>query len=252
MKKKDKIISNLNPLFFKGIAHRGLHDDVIPENSMEAFLKAKSLNIPIELDVHLTKDNNLIVHHDANLIRVTGKEGLIEQLTVKEIKENYKLPNGEEIPTFDELLDSINEEIPIVLELKVVDKNQKALCDRVKESLKKIKDKKNVYVISFRPEALNEMKNTGFQRSLLVTYQKKYRLVHLLKGSYEGVDADKRFFDNRYARKWMKKNLVNVWTIESEEQLDKVLPYVDLVTYQYIKPEVVIDKLQTSKKYSNL
>ena len=44
------------------IAHRGLFNNkTIPENSLAAFRKAKNLNIPIELDVQLTKDKKVIV-----------------------------------------------------------------------------------------------------------------------------------------------------------------------------------------------
>ena len=50
----------LNSLQGKVYAHRGLHDDMIPENSMEAFRRAKEAGYGVELDVHLLKDGKLI------------------------------------------------------------------------------------------------------------------------------------------------------------------------------------------------
>lgn len=56
------------------ISHRGLHDNnKVPENSMVSFKRALRKKYIIELDVHLLKDNTVVVFHlDANLKRMTG------------------------------------------------------------------------------------------------------------------------------------------------------------------------------------
>jgi len=54
------------------IAHRGLDNGDIPENSMQAFKNAIEKGYAIELDVQLTKDKQLVVFHDSNLLRLTG------------------------------------------------------------------------------------------------------------------------------------------------------------------------------------
>ena len=53
----------------KIIAHRGMHSNC-PENSLMAFQKAVQKGYPIELDVQLTKDNEVIVFHDSTLKRM--------------------------------------------------------------------------------------------------------------------------------------------------------------------------------------
>ena len=45
-------------------AHRGLHDDTKAENSLSAFAAAKERGYGIELDVRLSKDGELVVHHE--------------------------------------------------------------------------------------------------------------------------------------------------------------------------------------------
>ena len=76
-------------------AHRGLHGDGIPENSMAAFREALEGGYGIELDIHLLKDGNLAVMHDSLLNRTTGQPGHIEDLTTEELK-NYRLEGTDE------------------------------------------------------------------------------------------------------------------------------------------------------------
>ena len=102
---KRKAISKINPVFLNGIAHRGLHNKEFTENGMKAFQNAIDHEVAFEFDIHITKDGELVVCHDEDLKRTTGKEGIIEHLTLKEIKDNYRLLDGGEIPTLQEVFD---------------------------------------------------------------------------------------------------------------------------------------------------
>ena len=120
---KKKVLSKINSSLLRGIAHRGLHNDKYTENGMNAFSNAVRHDLPIELDIHLTKDNELVVCHDEDLKKTTGKSGIIQDLTLKEIKDNYRLLDGGEVPTLIEVMDFVNERVPLVIELKVYKKN---------------------------------------------------------------------------------------------------------------------------------
>lgn len=110
-------------------AHRGLHGDGRPENSMAAFRAALDHGYGIELDIHLMKDGNLAVLHDSLLLRTTGADGRIEDLTTEDLP-NYRLEGtGETIPTFREVLDLFAGKAPLIIELKPVDNNHAALCE---------------------------------------------------------------------------------------------------------------------------
>lgn len=99
-------------------AHRGLHDEARPENSMAAFRAALKKGYGIELDVHLLKDGNLAVFHDYKLERMTGAEGKIEDLTTGQLKD-YRLKGTQEtIPTFQQVLDLYRGKAPLIVELK--------------------------------------------------------------------------------------------------------------------------------------
>ena len=59
----------------KMVAHRGLHDDnnKIPENSISAFREAIKKGFAIEFDVHILKDDTLVVIHDDDLKRICNE-----------------------------------------------------------------------------------------------------------------------------------------------------------------------------------
>ena len=136
-------------------AHRGLHGDGVPENSMAAFRRSKEAGYGIELDIHLLKDGNLAVIHDALLIRTTGAEGRIEDLTTQELS-NYKLEGTEEtIPLFQDVLDLYAGEAPIIVELKT-QKNYAALCEA---ACKMLDGYKGAYCLeSFDPRCIYWLK----------------------------------------------------------------------------------------------
>lgn len=240
--KKEKAISKINPVFLKGIAHRGLHNEEYTENGMKAFQNAIDHGVAFEFDIHLTKDNELVVCHDENLIRTTGKDGIIEDLTLKEIKDNYHLLDGGEIPTLQEVLDLNKEKVPMVIEMKVFRKNYKPLAAKTKEMLKQIKDKRNVLLISFDPRSLWPFKHEGFIRSLLVAKSDEY--TWFFRRTVESVDLDLLLFEEKRVLRYIKKHFTNIWTIDSEEKLKKYAHLVDTVTYQFIDPKVVREELK--------
>ncbi len=240
--KKEKAISKINPVFLKGIAHRGLHNEEFTENGIKAFQNAIDHGVAFEFDIHLTKDNELVVCHDENLIRTTGKDGIIEDLTLKEIKENYHLLDGGEIPTLQEVLDLNKEKVPIVIEMKVFRKNYKPLAAKTKEMLRRIKDKRNVLLISFDPRSLWPFKHEGFVRSLLVAKSDEY--TWFFRRSVESVDLEDKLFEEKRVLRYTKKHFTNIWTIDSKEKLKKYAPLVDTVTYQFIDPKVVMEELK--------
>lgn len=94
------------PLIF---AHRGVKG-THPENTMIAFQEAERIGAHgIELDVHLSKDGELVVIHDETVDRTTNDVGLVSEKTVKELQAldagSHKDPSFHEakIPTLREV-----------------------------------------------------------------------------------------------------------------------------------------------------
>lgn len=105
----------------KLFAHRGLFNNESdhPENSLPSFKLAVENKYGIELDVQLTKDSQLVVHHDLSLKRSTGKDLNVNQLTYEELQ-NLSLFNSKEtIPLFTDVLKIIDGKVPLMVEIKV-------------------------------------------------------------------------------------------------------------------------------------
>ncbi len=137
-------------------AHRGLHGEHYPENSMAAFRRALQKGYGVELDVHLLSDGNLAVIHDASLKRTAGAEVLIEDLRTEDLQ-NYYLENSlETIPAFSQVLDLFAGKAPIIVELKSERGNYAALVDT---AVKQLKDYAGPYCIeSFDPRCILYLK----------------------------------------------------------------------------------------------
>lgn len=118
-------------------AHRGLHSEGVPENSMAAFRAAKNAGYGIELDVHLMKDGTLAVIHDHSLLRTAGLDVKIEDLTRADLDAYYLEETRERIPLFSEVLELYAGEAPLIVELKATAKNHAALCKTTCDMLAK-------------------------------------------------------------------------------------------------------------------
>ncbi len=100
------------------IAHRGLWDDDVPENSLRAFKRCVEKRIPIELDVHILKDGNLVVFHDNNLIRMTGMDAKIRKMTLEDVEKLRLLHSEERIPKLTDVLKLVDGKVLLDIELK--------------------------------------------------------------------------------------------------------------------------------------
>lgn len=99
------------------IAHRGA-SGYAPENTLAAFKKAIELGADmIELDVHLTKDQELVVMHDETVNRTTSGNGKISKKTVAEIKK-LSIERNEQAPTLQEVIDLVKDKCRLNIEIK--------------------------------------------------------------------------------------------------------------------------------------
>ncbi|MEQ8155423.1 MAG: glycerophosphodiester phosphodiesterase family protein [Clostridiaceae bacterium] len=100
------------------IAHRGIHDEKIPENSISAFKGAVEKGYPIELDVCLTKDNQLVVFHDKKLKRLFGIDEYLKDITYEDLSKVKFSNSNETVPLFSEVLSFVNGRVPLLIEIK--------------------------------------------------------------------------------------------------------------------------------------
>ena len=141
---------NLDFILKKPIAHRGLHDETNPENSMGAFRAAVAFGFPIEMDVRLTKDGKVVVFHDDSLHRMTGANLLVQDCSLEDLSVLHLAGSQERIPLFSDFLKEIDGKVPLLIEFKNMPSvNTKDYIGLIADELK---DYKGEYAVqSFQP-----------------------------------------------------------------------------------------------------
>lgn len=119
-------------------AHRGLWNEEkgIPENSLPAFRRAVESGYGIEMDVQLTKDNQLVVFHDDTLDRMCGRTGRIRDCSLEELRRCRLKGTEYPIPEFREVLEMVRGQVPLLIEIKLPTHNTR-MCAILSRELKK-------------------------------------------------------------------------------------------------------------------
>jgi glycerophosphoryl diester phosphodiesterase len=119
----------------KVVAHRG-YSARYPENTECAFRAALDLAVDaVELDVHLTSDQQLAVIHDPTVDRTTDGTGRMSQLTMAQIKRldaGIRLDaqfSGQRVPTLQEALDLLAGKARLNIHLKAYDDTRHTLVE---------------------------------------------------------------------------------------------------------------------------
>lgn len=121
---RDGESGNLARPRFRAFGHRGALG-LAPENTMSGFRKALELGVDgIELDVHLTRDGQVVVLHDPELARTTDGRGLVKELTFEQLRRfdaavRWRGRFGPEpVPTLDEVLALAKGRARVAIEIK--------------------------------------------------------------------------------------------------------------------------------------
>ncbi len=235
------ITDNLKKLISTPIAHRGLFNEEIAENSISAFKNAFKNGYGIETDVYLTKDERLVCFHDKSLLRLFKRDEYIYNLTLNEIKELSSV-GKEKIPTLEELLNATSEKDFLLIEIK--NQPNKKVVDKTVEILKNFKG--NFAIQSFNPFYIKRVKKLApnFLRGILSdkypdTESKLERWVvknmpfnflakpHFISYNYKYLPLDKK----------KRKSLpVLAWTVTDKETHDKIKPFCDNVIFENFLP----------------
>ena len=102
------------------VAHRGYHDvsEGRPENTLPALQAAIDRGFAIEIDVQLTKDNEAVCFHDEGLKRLCGRDDLVSDLLLKDLRAQKVADTNATIPSLGDVLDCIKGQVPLFIEVK--------------------------------------------------------------------------------------------------------------------------------------
>lgn len=227
------------------MAHRG-DASRAPENTIEAMRGALEIGADsLETDVRLTKDDHLILFHDDDLRRTTGKEGTVKELTLDELRQidlgQEFSPNGTDFPFRGKGLRVVTvreafEEFPDTrfnIDMKDDDKAAPAV---LAEAIKEYERQDSVVVASFIPSSLERFREimpsvptsahpSEVRRFLIGT---KVRAVGVIcrRIAYRAFQipvksGSIKVLSRRFVEEAHKRNLaIHVWTINDSETMD--------------------------------
>jgi len=196
------------------VGHRGARA-YEPENTLRSFAKAMELGVDaVELDIRKTKDNEIVVIHDADVKKTTNGSGLVSDLTLQQIK-SFSTEKNEKIPTLDEALACIDKKAKVFIELK-----ETGFEERVLSMIKKNGQTKNVIIVSFLEDALRRVRELDPEIETGLIYAKhKNPLKAALELKAQWLVAFYRFTHTANVQKAHENGLkVLVWTVNTPEE----------------------------------
>ena len=210
----------------KIIAHRGVFDNIdVVENTIEAFKLAIKKQIPFELDVQLTKDNQLVVFHDNSLRRLANNIKIIQESNYDDIK-NIKLLDQANIPLLKEVLELNNDKVTIDIEIK----KTKRIKETVDLLVKELKPYTNYIIKSFDPRIVKYIHNnySWIKCGLLIEYKYKRKWQKLLLKSSltikyckpDFVAISKQLLNDKKFMNRIKNIPTYIWTITDPKDID--------------------------------
>ena len=218
----------------KIISHRGIYDNKkVFENSLEAIKKAVKKRYIIEIDIHLTKDNKLVVFHDYNTKRITKKNLVIENHTYKELNKQEII----HIPLLEEVLKIVNSKVPLLIEIKQNKKVGK-LEQKLVDVLNNYKGDYAIQSFNFKTIYWFKKHYPNILRGQLASNHKKTKMFfikkYFLKKMIFNFLTKPNFISYNYEEisirkisKLKKKYIVLGWTIKTKTEYNKYIKYYD-------------------------
>lgn len=232
---------------YRQVAHRGLHDRElgIPENSLLAFARAVEQGKAIELDLHATADNRLVVLHDFQLKRMTGVPGIVEEWTLEDLRKLRLQGTDAQIPTLDEVLELVNGRVPLLLEIKSERLGEVGRLEPV--LMKRLASYQGEFILeAFNPEVLvwlhrhapqyirGQLGNLDDENRQFKFYSRHLMFNPLSRPDFIAFDIQKIDYKLRLACRKHGLPLLG-WTIRTEAELKKADRLCDGVIYEHLE-----------------
>ena len=205
-------------------AHRGASSDY-PENtilSLKEGMKAGAMGL--EIDVHKSKDNKLVVIHDEDIERTFIGRGLVKDFTLSELKafKNRKklFRDNDEccIPTLEEVLDLIKDkEILLNIELKTDIIQYANIEEDVVNLINEYKVEEKIILSSFNHESIKKVKAISKIKTGILYEKPINNVVEYAKSlGVDYIHPDLRLVNEELIKEAHKNNLkVNIFTVNN-------------------------------------
>lgn len=179
------------------VGHKGAAG-YAPENTIKSFETAIEIGCDrVELDILLTKDNEIIVSHDKDVSKLTNGVGLVSEMTLSDLKK-LEYDGGDKIPTLQEVIDICKDKIDLQIELK-----SDGISTLINDLIIKNNIEDNVVITSFKIHRLKEIKNLNPR-----------------------LDVGLLF--------WTDEVMEDIWNLANNVPLDFFGPFSEIITKEFI------------------
>lgn len=201
-------------------AHRGCSQNY-PENTLLSFSKAIELKdlCGIELDIQLTKDNELVVIHDERVDRTTEGIGFVRDYTLKELQTLNIYP-GQKIPTMEEVFDLIGNRLKNGMKLNIELKNSVYHYEGMEEKIVGMVEDLGlgnaIVYSSFYAKSIRRLKDMGVTSELAILDRNISDCLYKVDGGcgatslhpfWKGIDLSADELAGKTVRAWMSGHL---------------------------------------------
>ena len=195
-------------------AHRG-SSSTHPELTMAAYKAAIDDGADgFECDVRVTKDNQLVLWHDADMQRVAGNAARIADSTFKEIKSHYP-----QAITLDELLTLARDnKKELAIETKHPVPSGSAVEKKVMQLLKQEKPVADIHVMSFSWLALENIRKIDPEQKTVALLHERYSFAMRRFTSAQSIGPGIRAFREKPHLNQDPRNLF-VWTVDDADDM---------------------------------
>ena len=215
----------------KRIIHRA-NGGAYPENTLEALEEMTQADAEgIEIDIQLSKDNIPMVYHDPHLGRLTGRDSLLRELSVTELKSLKVISKSSDksgtIPTLDEAIRIVKGKKQFYIELKKGDSDK--IAESVLNVLKERLSTDSFTLSSFDPKLIQAVKakNENVRTGYIFSTQLRKIFLNRTENQVRGFDQwhiENGLLNERFLKKAGKRNReVMVWKVNSEVQMKRCI-----------------------------
>ncbi len=211
------------------MGHRGA-SKIAPENTLGAFKEAIRLKADaVEFDVQETVEGEIVIIHDYDTLRTAGTEGIVKQMTLKELKK-LNFGNGERIPTLLELIELAKDKISLNCEIKV-----EGIAKKIIHIFQDANFLDSTIVSSFLHEELIKIQKIEAQLKLATlvpteagkfsdwNYKKKL-IDYTSENNYYAINPLYKLADKQFIEYAHEKNIkVFPWTVDSGIAMRKLI-----------------------------
>jgi glycerophosphoryl diester phosphodiesterase len=230
-------------------AHRGA-SGWAPENTLAAFKKAIEMKSDYsELDVHLSKDGQVVLMHDDSLRRTTGTRAAVWDLTLADLKHldagSWFAPEfkGEPIPTLTEVIRLVKGKMKLNIEIKI-SRTEPDIAQKVIDIVRAEKFTQDVMITSFDKATVEQVLQLAPELPVGFIFNEK-NTVDVFAGAWPILSSKYTLVDAEFVKKArMAGKKIHAWTVNDEATMSKLVDLrIDGIITNY--PDRLVNVLQS-------